>query len=146
MKCSITSGSISYQISNSAIKDHGSQAYRNMEMARERISFTFDPSEILLSRQMGFSFVRAAVACAIIERISGLEPSSETTAPRNVKLAFLPLSLFGYHWCCLSSVWSSRHRSPSYTLRRFRRDFPLGLLPPALPQLELVCHRQTTDW
>ena len=35
---------------------------------------------MLLSLQMGFSFVRAAVACAIRERISGLEPSSETTA------------------------------------------------------------------
>ena len=31
------------------------------------------------------------MACAIIERISGLEPSSETTAPRNVKLAFFYL-------------------------------------------------------
>ena len=29
-----------------------------------------------------FSFVRAAVACAILERTSGLEPSSETTVPR----------------------------------------------------------------
>ena len=54
---------------------------------------------MLLSIQMGFSFVRAAVACAILERTSGLEPSSETTAPRYLKLlqcptsALLPLSL-----------------------------------------------------
>ena len=48
-----------------------------MEMTRERISFTFDPRDMLLSLQMGFSFVRAAVACAILERTSGLEPSSE---------------------------------------------------------------------
>ena len=33
----------------------------------------------LLSLQMGFNFIRAAVACAILERTSGLEPSSETT-------------------------------------------------------------------
>ena len=39
-----------------------------MEMTRERISFTFDPRDMLLSLQMGFSFVRAAVACAILER------------------------------------------------------------------------------
>ena len=53
-----------------------------MEMTRERISFPFDPRDMLLSLQMGFSFVRATVACAILERTSGLEPSSETTAPR----------------------------------------------------------------
>ena len=50
-----------------------------MEMTRERTSFTFDPRDMLLSLLMGFSFVRAAVACAILERTSDLEPSSETT-------------------------------------------------------------------
>ena len=53
-----------------------------MEMTRERISFTFDPKDMFLTLQMGFNFVRAAVACAI----PGLEPSSETTAPRYLKL------------------------------------------------------------
>ena len=76
--------------SNSAVKVHDSQAYINMEMTRERISFTFDPRDMLLSLQMGFSFVRAAVACAILERTSGLEPSSETTAPRYLKLVTVP--------------------------------------------------------
>ena len=64
--------------SNSAVKVHDSQAYRNMEITKERISFTFDPRDMLLSLQMGFSFVRAAVECAILERTSDLEPSSET--------------------------------------------------------------------
>ena len=59
-------------------------------MTRERISFTFDPRDMLLSLQMGFSFVRAAVACAILERTFGLEPSSETTAPRYLKLVTVP--------------------------------------------------------
>ena len=59
-------------------------------MTRERISFTFDPRDMLLSLQMGFSFVRAAVACAILERTSGLDPSSETTAPRYLKLVTVP--------------------------------------------------------
>ena len=101
---------------NSAVKVHDSQAYRNMEMTRERISFTFDPNDLLFSLQMGFSFVRAAVACAILERTSGLESSSETTAPRYLKLVTVPnfcpftfISLSGYHWHCLSSVWSSLH-------------------------------------
>ena len=44
-----------------------------MEMKRERISITFDPRDMLSSLQIGFSFVRVAVACAIIEKISGLE-------------------------------------------------------------------------
>ena len=73
-------------------------------MTRKRISFTFDPRDMLLSLQMGFSFVRAAVACAIPERTCGLELSSETTAPRYLKLEacyraqflslWMPLALF----------------------------------------------------
>ena len=77
-------------VPNSAVKVHDSQAYRNMEMTRELISFTFDPRGILLSVEMGFSFVRAAVACAVLEKISGLEPSSETTALKYLKLVTVP--------------------------------------------------------
>ena len=68
-------------LSISAVKGNDSQAYRNMEMTREYIGFTFDPRDMLLFLHMGFSFVRAAVACVTLERISGLKPSSETTAP-----------------------------------------------------------------
>ena len=76
---------------NSAVKVNDSQAHRNMEMTRERISFTLDPRDMVLSLQMGFSFVRAAVACAICERISGLEDlSSETTAERYLKHVTVP--------------------------------------------------------
>ena len=48
--------------SSYAVKIHDSHAYRNMD----------DPRGILLSLQIGFSLVRPAVACAILERISGL--------------------------------------------------------------------------
>ena len=51
-------------------------------MTRERIRFTFPSRDMLLSFQMGLSFVRAAVACAALERVSDLEPSSETTTQR----------------------------------------------------------------
>ena len=54
------------------------------------ISFTFDPRDTLLSLQMGFSFVRAAVACEILERTSGLEASSGTIAPRYLKRVTVP--------------------------------------------------------
>ena len=47
--------------------------------------------DMVLSLQMGFSFVRAAVACSILERTSGLEPSSETTAPRYLMLVTVPI-------------------------------------------------------
>ena len=91
--------------------------HRHTEMTRERISFTFDPRDMLLSLQMGFSFVRAAVACAIIEIIvqSLREPlvwsyhlkqllqgtSNLLQCPTSV---LLPLSLSGCHWHCLASV------------------------------------------
>ena len=39
---------------------------------------------------MGFSFVGAAVASAILENTSGLEPSSETTAPMCLKFVTVP--------------------------------------------------------
>ena len=95
MKCSIASGSISSQKPAffSLTLQSRSMIHRHTEiwkMTKEHISFTFDPRNMLLSHQMGFSFVRAAVACAILERTSGLEPSSETTAPRYLKLVTVP--------------------------------------------------------
>ena len=88
MNCFTASGSISSQKPAffSLTLQSRSQAYRNMEMTREHISITFNPRDMLLSLQMGFSFVRAAVACAILERTPGFKPSSETTAPRYLKL------------------------------------------------------------
>ena len=76
---------------------HDSQAYRKMDVIRERISRILELREILLSIQIGFSLVNAAVACAILESISGLEPSSAVTEPRNLKLvtvsSFYPFTL-----------------------------------------------------
>ena len=143
--------------SNSAVKVHDSQAYRNIEMTRERISFMFDPRDMLLSLQMGFSFVRAAVACAILERTSGLEPSSETTVPSYLKLVTVPsfcpftsisLSLSGCHWRCLSLVWSSRHWFSSYTLCMFCRNILTRASSScsSSAQLEHLCHRQIANW
>ena len=90
--------------SNSAVKVHDSQIYRNMEMSRERISFTFEPRDMLLSLQMSFSFVTAAVAYAILERIAGLEPSSETIAPRSLKLVTVPSFCPFYLYLSLDAI------------------------------------------
>ena len=45
-----------------------------MHVTRERISRILELREILLSIQTGFSLVNAAVVCAILESILGLEP------------------------------------------------------------------------
>ena len=72
-----------------------------MEITRECISFTVVISSNGLQLCKSCS---GAVACAILEGISGLEPSSEITAPRYLKLlqyptsAILPLSHSGCHW------------------------------------------------
>ena len=57
-----------------------------MDMTRERIKRILEPRKILLSFQTGFSLVNAAVVCAILESISGLELSSVITDPRYLKL------------------------------------------------------------
>ena len=58
------------------------QAYRKMDVTRERISRILKLREILLSFQTGFNLVSAAVVCVILESISGLEPLSVKTGPR----------------------------------------------------------------
>ena len=76
---------------------HDSQAYRKMDVTRGRICRILELREILLSFQTGFNLVNAAVVCAIIESISGLEPSSVITEPRYLKLVtvsgFCPFTL-----------------------------------------------------
>ena len=82
-------------LSVSAVSVKDSQAYRNMNMARERISLIFELSAIFLSFQMVLSLASAAVAWAILARISGLDPSSAMIAPRylNRQSSVSPLTL-----------------------------------------------------
>ena len=68
-------------------------------MTKEHISRILELREILLSIQTGFSLVNAAVVCAILESITGLEPSSVITEPRYLKLV------------TVSSLWSRQHPS-----------------------------------
>ena len=74
---------------------HDSQAHRKMDVTSERISRILELRKILLSIQTGFNLVNAAVVCAILESITGLEPSSVITEPRYLKLvtvsSFCPL-------------------------------------------------------
>ena len=65
---------------------HDLQAHRKMNMTKERISRILELREILLSCETVFNLVNAAVVCAILEGISGLEPSPDITEPRYLKL------------------------------------------------------------
>ena len=71
---------------SSAVRVYDSHAYRKMDVTKERISRILELREILLSFQTGFILVNAAVVCAILASISGLEPSSAITEPRYLKL------------------------------------------------------------
>ena len=74
-----------------------SQAYRKMDVTRQRISGILELREMLLLFQTGFNLVNATVVCVILESISGLEPSSDTTEPRHLKIvtvsSFCPFTL-----------------------------------------------------
>ena len=71
---------------SSAVRVHDLQAYRNMNVTRKRIKRILELREILLSFPTGFNLVNAAVVSAVMESISGLEPSSVITEPRHLKL------------------------------------------------------------
>ena len=66
--------------------NHDSQSYRKMDVTRERIRGTLELREILLPFRTVFNLVNAAVVCAILESIPGLELSSVTIEPRYLKL------------------------------------------------------------
>ena len=70
---------------SSAVRVHDSQAYKMMDVTRERVSHVLELKEMLLSFQTSFNLVNAAVVCAVLKSISGLEPSSDTAEPRYLK-------------------------------------------------------------
>ena len=63
-----------YGLYPSAVCVQYSQAYRNMDMTRERISLIFGLNGIFLSFQKVLSFANAAVVWAILAIIPGLDP------------------------------------------------------------------------
>ena len=79
------------------VRVHDSQEYKKMDVTREYISRILKLREIPLSFQTCFILVNDAFSCAILESISGLEPSSVITEPRYLKLvtvsSFCPFTL-----------------------------------------------------
>ena len=74
---------------------HISHAYKYVDMAKECISLILELMAMFLSFQMTFSLVTTAVVWAILESTSDLDPSSDTIAPRYLKLRMAPVA------CCL---------------------------------------------
>ena len=81
------------------MKVHDSQAYRKMDVTRERMRRILELRAILLSLQTGSNLVSAAVVCAILESISGLEPSSVITEPRYLKVVTVELLSIHFDLC-----------------------------------------------
>ena len=89
----------------------------------ECISRISELREMLLSFQTGFNLVNATVVCAVLERISGMEPSSIITEPRYLKLVTIsgvnPFTLISVLMqLMLSSTLPSRHWAPCRRLWR----------------------------
>ena len=78
-----------------------SDAYKNMDMARERISLILELVAMFLSFQMTFSLVTAAVVWAKLDSTSGLDPSSDTIALRHLKLRAISSFLLSMVMCVL---------------------------------------------
>ena len=104
-------------LSMSAVMVHVSHAYKNMDMARERISLILELMAMFLSFQMTFSLVTAAVVWAVLDSTSGWDPSSDTIAPRYLKLrtvssfllsmvmsVLMPLVLFVISWVFFAMI------------------------------------------
>ena len=70
----------------SAVRAHDSQAHKKIDVTKERTSHIVELREILRLFQTGFKLVNAAFVCAVLESISGLEPSSVITEPRYLML------------------------------------------------------------
>ena len=84
-----------------------------MDVTRERISCIWELREILLSFRTSFNLASAAVVCAILESISGLEPSSVRTEPRYLKLVTVSRSIYfaegtrGFKNCSLNKIYET---------------------------------------
>ena len=79
---------------SSAVRVHDSQAYRKMDVTRERISRILKLREMLLSFQTGLNLVNATVVCAVLKSVLDLEPLSVISEPRYLKLVTVHLLQF----------------------------------------------------
>ena len=99
---------------------------------------------------MDFSFVSAAVACAVLERISGLEPKSKTIAPRYLKLVTVPSFCHFLLSLSLDAIGAVCH--PFCLLRTVtilcfvQVSFDTSKAFSSCSSSEHLCPRQNADW
>jgi len=90
-----------------------------MDMVGERISLILKLMAMFLSFKRTFTLVSAAVVWAILERIPGFDPSSDTIAPRYLKLwtvsIYLPPIIMSV-LIPLASQWGTIHLSRGDTM------------------------------
>ena len=77
---------------------HDSQAYRKMDVTRERISRILELRKILLSFKTGSKLVNAAVVCAVLESTLGWGPSSVITDNASRRRQHADLNAKGDHY------------------------------------------------
>ena len=125
-----------------------------MDVKRKRITRILELREILLPFQTGYNLVNAAVVCAILESISGLEPSSVITEPRYLKLVIVTIKLLSYYFnLCVGVTGVVSHELGllgtdlhACRLWRFCQDAQLNL-PVLLPLLlSHQCHQLSGGW
>ena len=108
--------------------------------------------EIPLSFEAGFNLVNAAVVYAILDSISGLEPSSVITEPRYLKLvtvsSFCPFTLISVLMPLVLFVISLVFFALILMRRLWRLCQGIQLILPFLLPLLLShrCHQQSRDW
>ena len=88
---------------------YDSRAYKKIDVTRECVSHEctsriLELKEMLLSFKTGFNLVDAAVVCAILESISGLEPSSVITEPRYLKLVTVSCFCPFFFYLCVDAT------------------------------------------
>ena len=120
-------------------------------MTRECISRILELKAILLSFQTDFNLVRASVVCAILESISGLEPSAVITELRYLKLVtvsrFCPFTLIsvgatGVVCHQLGLLGTNVHAVGCGSFVGTLNMLPVLLLL----LLSRRCHQQSGDW
>ena len=130
MRCLATLGSISLQrlsvFSQTAVKVHDSQAYRNMNMMRVHC-FTF------YSRDMLYLHISCSFVKSCIERTSSLGPSFVTTAPLKIVTVL-----------CFSTLTPLHSERPKlYAILAFMSAIGLTFISFWIPlTLSLVCLSQ----
>ena len=98
---------------SSAVGVCDSQAYKKFDVTWECICPSMKLREMLLSLQIGFNHVNAAVICAILESISGFEPLSDTTDV----LITATLFLFGCSQYLLNKLQKVQNNAARLVLR-----------------------------